>query len=59
MQRVYTMQSYHLLQRGSIFTEDIEVWLERASAKCRVKTNAHKDGRGAVLEETIEVSPDV
>jgi len=58
-QGVYTMQSYHLLQRGPIFTEDIEVWLERATGKYRVNTKAHKDGRESVFEGTLELPFDV
>jgi hypothetical protein len=44
-QRVLTMQSYHLVQRGPVFTEDIEISLEHATGKYRVKTKARKDGR--------------
>src|SRR5439155_8066211 len=58
-QRVLTMQSYRLVQRGPAFTEDVEISLERASGKYRVKTKAHKDGREAVLEGTLELPPDV
>lgn len=56
---VYTMQSYGLLQRGPIFAEDIEISMERATGKYRVKTKAHKDGREAVFEGTLELPPDV
>lgn len=58
-QDVYTMQRYHLLQRGPIFPEDIEVSLERATGKYSVKTKAHKDGRESVFEGTVELPPDV
>ncbi len=44
-QRVLTMQSYHLVQRGPVFTEGIEISLEHATGKYRVKTKARKDGR--------------
>jgi len=57
---VYTMQSYGLLQRGPMFTEDIEVSLERATGKYRVKTVAHEDAREEILEGTLEdLPPDV
>jgi hypothetical protein len=46
--RVFTSQSYHLVQRGPAFTEDTEISLERASGKYRVNTTAHKDGREEV-----------
>ena len=44
-ERVFTMQSYRLVQRGPAFAEDTEISLERASGKYRVSTKAHKDGR--------------
>ena len=58
-QIVYTMQSYRLLQRGPIFTEDIEISLARATGKYRVKTKAHKDGREAMHEGTLDLPLDV
>jgi hypothetical protein len=58
-QRVFTMQSYHLVQRGPAFAEDTEVSLERASGKYRVKTKARKDGREEVLEGTLDLPLDV
>src|SRR5205814_9279855 len=53
------MQSYHLVQRGSAFAEDIEISLERATGKYRVKTRARQDEREQVLEDTLELPPDV
>jgi hypothetical protein len=58
-ERVFTMQSYHLVQRGPVFTEDTEISLERASGKYRVNTKAHKDGREQVLNGTLDLPPDV
>jgi hypothetical protein len=58
-QRVFTMQSYHLMQRGPAFAEDTEVSLERASGKYRVKTKARKDGREEVLDGTLDLPLDV
>jgi hypothetical protein len=58
-ERVFTMQSYHLVHRGPAFTEDTEISLERASGKYRVKTKAHKDGREQVLNGTLDLPPDV
>ena len=43
-QRVFTLQSYRLVQRGPAFPEDSEITLARASGKYRVKTKAHEDG---------------
>ena len=57
-QHVFTMQSYRLVQRGPVFTEDTEILLER-SGKYRLKTKAHKDGREEVLSGTLELPPDV
>ena len=58
-ERVFTMQSYRLVQRGPAFTEDTEISLERASGKYRVNTKAHKDGREQVLNGTLDLPPDV
>jgi len=58
-QGVYTLQSYGLLQRGPVFAEDIEISMERATGKYRVKTKTHKDGREAVFEGKLELPPDV
>jgi hypothetical protein len=56
--KVFTLQSYRLVQRGPAFPEDTEVSLERASGKYRVKTVARKDGREKVLEGTLDLPPD-
>ena len=58
-QRVFAMQSYHLVQRGPVFAEDTEISLRRATGTYRVKTKAHKDGREQVLEGTLDLPPDV
>jgi hypothetical protein len=55
---VFTMQSYHLVQRGPVFPEDTEISLERASGKYHVKTRARKDGREKVFEGTLDLPPD-
>lgn len=56
---VYTMQRYRLLQRGPIFTEDIDASLERVTGKYRVKSKARKDGRESAHEGRLELPPDV
>ena len=56
---VFTMQSYHLVQRGPAFPEDTEISLERASGKYRVKTRARKDGREKVLDGKLDLPLDV
>jgi len=58
-EHVFTMQTYHLVQRGPAFTDDIEISMERASGKYRVKTKGHKDGREKVLEGTLDLPLDV
>jgi len=58
-QRVFTMQSYHLVRRGPAFTEDTEISLEPASGKYRVNTKARKDGQEKVLDGTLELPTDV
>ncbi len=56
---VFTMQRYHLVQRGPVFPEDTEISLERASGKYHVKTRARKDGREKVLDGTLDLPLDV
>ena len=58
-QRVFAMQSYHLVQRGPAFTEDTVISLQRASGKYSVKTKSHKDGREEVIHGTLKLPPDV
>jgi hypothetical protein len=55
---VFTMQSYHLVQRGPVFPEDTEISLERASGKYHVKTRTRKDGREKVFDGTLDLPPD-
>ena len=54
---VFTLQSYHLVQRGPVFPEDTEISLERASGKYHVKTRAHKDGREKVTGRHARYAP--
>jgi hypothetical protein len=56
---VFTLQSYHLVQRGPAFPEDTEVSLERASGKYHVKTMSHKDGREKVRDGKLDLPLDV
>jgi hypothetical protein len=58
-QRVFTMESYHLVQSGPAFPEDTEISLQRASGKYRVKTKTRKDGREEVLAGKLDLPPDV
>jgi hypothetical protein len=56
---VFTLQSYHRVQRGPAFPEDTEISLERASGKYRVKTRARKDGRENLLDGKLDLPLDV
>jgi hypothetical protein len=58
-QRVFTMQSYRLVQRGPAFIQDTELSLQRASGKYHMKTRARKDGREEVLNGTLDLPADV
>jgi hypothetical protein len=58
-QRVFALQSYHLVQRGPAFAEDSEISLQRASGKYSVKTKSHKDGREEAIAGTLELPADV
>ena len=55
----FTLQNYHLVQRGPAFDTDTEVSLERSSGKYRVSTEAHNDGRKQVLNGTLDLPLDV
>jgi len=57
-QRTFLMKSYRLIQKGPAFEDDMEVSLERATRKYRVKVKG-KDGREKVLEGKIDLPPDV
>jgi hypothetical protein len=57
-ERVFTLQSYRLLQKGPVFDEDTEISLERASGKYRVKITAHDSGKEKVLEGTLALPAD-
>jgi hypothetical protein len=55
---VFTLQNYHLVQRGPVFPEDTEISLERASGKYHVKTKDRKDGREKVRDGTLDLPVD-
>lgn len=58
-QGVFSMRSYHLVQRGPAFPEDSEMSLERATGRYRVTTTAHTDGRKKEFTGTLDMPPDV
>ena len=57
--RVFSLQTYRLVQHGPVFTEDTDILLEQASGKYRVKTKAREDRREKVLEGRLDLPPDV
>lgn len=57
--RVFTMLSYHLVQRGPAFDRDLEFEMVRARGAYRLTTNNHDDGREETDTGTIELPPDV
>ncbi len=58
-ERVFTLQTYRLGQRGPAFTEDTEISLERATGAYRVKSKAHTAGGEKLLNGTLVLPPDV
>lgn len=58
-QGVYVMKSYRLRQSGPRFDEELEVTLERAGSKYRVKTTNHEGGGERTLQGTLELPSDV
>jgi hypothetical protein len=52
---VFLLQSYHLIQRGPSFEDDLEVWMDGATGRYRVKSKAHKDGDEELEEGTLEL----
>lgn len=57
--RVFAMQSYHLVQRGPAFPEDMEIALERPSGTYRVTLKPHKAGKEEVITGKLDLPPDV
>jgi hypothetical protein len=55
---VFTLQSYHLVQSGPAFAEDLEVALSR-SGQYVVKTKSHRNGRANQYTGTLDLPPDV
>jgi hypothetical protein len=55
---VFTMQTYHLIQRGPAFSDDLDVTLSRSGSYV-VKTKSHKDGEEKQDTGTVEMPPDV
>ena len=57
-ERVFTLQSYRLLQKGPVFSEDSEISMERKTGKYRVKTTPRDGGKEEVLDGVLSLPPD-
>ena len=57
-QRVFTMISYHLIQRGPLFPEQIDASIERETAEYKVRL-AGKDGKEQVRTGRFDLPTDV
>lgn len=55
---VFTMQRYHLVQRGPAFADDLEVTLAR-SGQYDITTKSHKDGKEKRYTGTLDLPADV
>src|SRR5262249_26928176 len=55
---VFTMQSYHLIQKGPAFGTDLDATLSQSGAYV-VKTKSHKDGSEKQDSGTVDITPDV
>lgn len=55
----FVLKSYHLVQKGPAFRDDMDVMLVRATGHYLVKTKAHKDGQEKVVEGRIDLPLDV
>lgn len=56
--RVFTMLSYHLVQTGPAFAQDLEVELSR-DGQYVVKTKSHKDGKEDRMTGKLDLPEDV
>jgi hypothetical protein len=55
---VFTMQTYHLVQSGPAFADDLDATLSRSGTYV-VKTKSHKDGREHEYAGTLSMPGDV
>lgn len=58
-QRTFVMRSYHLVQKGPAFEDDMDITLERATGKYRIKVKPHKGGDEKVLTGKLDLPLDV
>lgn len=58
-QRVFTMLRYHLVQRGPLFPDQIEVSIDRRTAEYKVRSKAGEEGKQEVLAGAFTLPDDV
>jgi len=58
-QRVFTMISYRLVQRGPSFPDQIDVSVERGTAAYKVRSQEGEDGKEEVLTGQVDLPKDV
>ena len=57
-QRVFTMISYRLVQRGPSFPDQVDVSIDRGTAEYTVRSKAGKDGKEEVLTGAFDLPKD-
>ncbi|MEO7861078.1 MAG: hypothetical protein ABIU05_11645 [Nitrospirales bacterium] len=58
-QREFTMQGYHLVQRGPSFPDQIEISIDRSTTDYKVRTKAGADGKEELLAGAFTLPQDV
>jgi hypothetical protein len=58
-QRVFTMLRYHLVQRGPLFPDQVEVSIDRSTAEYKVRSKTEENGKEEVLTGTFTLPKDV
>lgn len=58
-QRVFTLISYRLVQRGPSFPDQLDISIDRGTAQYTVRSQAGQDGKEEVLAGQVELPKDV
>ena len=58
-QRVFTMISYHLVQQGPSFPDQIDVSIDRSTGEYKVRAKTREDGKEEVLTGAFTLPKDV
>jgi hypothetical protein len=58
-QQVFTLISYHLVQRGPSFPDQVDVAIDRGSGEYTVRSKAGEDGKDEVLTGAFDLPKDV